>query len=147
MPAPTSTASFPSAGGGSPSGGAPPRRPRASSAIATSTSAIAASGTRRISSAERSWPLGLTPKPRSLHSWLESAKPRSDESPLSTASCFWLKRSRRASETRPFSYPSAVSRASALSARSRSRYSAREVNIRYGSIVPRLTRSSTRTPM
>ena len=43
--------------------------------------------------------------------------------------------------------PSAVSRWSALSARRVSRYSAREVNMRYGSLVPRVTKSSIITPI
>ena len=53
----------------------------------------------------------------------------------------------RASSTRPISRPRGVSRRSALSMRSSSRCSAREVNIRYGSRQPRVTRSSTRMPM
>ena len=43
--------------------------------------------------------------------------------------------------------PRGVSRRSALSIRSSRRCSARDVNIRYGSRHPRVTRSSTRTPM
>ena len=56
-------------------------------------------------------------------------------------------RSQRRSSTRPTRRPSSVRRRSALSCRSRSRYSARLVNIRYGSSTPRVTRSSIRTPM
>ena len=43
--------------------------------------------------------------------------------------------------------PSSVSRRSALSWRSINRYSARLVNMRYGSSTPRVTRSSISTPM
>ena len=53
----------------------------------------------------------------------------------------------RASSTRPSSRPFSVRRRSALSSRRISRYSAREVNMRYGSWVPRVIRSSTSTPM
>ena len=56
-------------------------------------------------------------------------------------------RSHRSSSTRPASRPRGVSRRSALSIRSRSRCSARDVNIRYGSRHPLVIRSSTRMPM
>ena len=49
--------------------------------------------------------------------------------------------------TQPHAIPLPVKRRSALSARRLSRNSAREVNIRYGSVTPWVTRSSTRTPM
>ena len=52
----------------------------------------------------------------------------------------------RSGPTQPSAMPLPVSRWSALSARSVSRYSAREVNIRYGSVMPRVTRSSIITP-
>src|SRR5439155_607740 len=51
------------------------------------------------------------------------------------------------SVTRPARRPSGVRRRSALSCRSKRRYSARLVNKRYGSSTPRVTRSSRRTPM
>ncbi len=53
----------------------------------------------------------------------------------------------RSSSTSPTWRPSSVSRKSALSWRSVRRYSARLVNIRYGSSTPRVTRSSIKTPM
>ena len=56
-------------------------------------------------------------------------------------------RSHRSSSTRPTSRPRGVSRRSALSMRSSSRCSARDVNIRYGSRQPFVIRSSTRMPM
>ena len=52
-----------------------------------------------------------------------------------------------AASTRPSRWPSGVSRRSALSGRSSRRYSARLVNMRYGSSTPRVTRSSIITPM
>jgi hypothetical protein len=52
----------------------------------------------------------------------------------------------RASSTTPRRRPCSVRRRSALSSRSCSRYSARDVNIRYGSVTPRVMRSSTSTP-
>ena len=48
--------------------------------------------------------------------------------------------------TTPNARPASVSRRSALSSRNCSRYSARDVNIRYGSETPRVMRSSTSTP-
>ena len=56
-------------------------------------------------------------------------------------------RSHRSSSTRPASRPVGVSRRSALSIRSSSRCSARDVNMRYGSRQPLVIRSSTRMPM
>ena len=56
-------------------------------------------------------------------------------------------RSHRSSSTSPASRPSAVRRRSALSMRSSSRCSARDVNMRYGSRHPRVVRSSTSVPM
>mmetsp|Transcript_44080 Transcript_44080/g.60214 ORF Transcript_44080/g.60214 Transcript_44080/m.60214 type:complete len:247 (-) Transcript_44080:331-1071(-) len=53
----------------------------------------------------------------------------------------------RSSPTIPASAPLRVSRRSALSLRRESLYSAREVNMRYGSLVPFVTRSSMSTPM
>jgi hypothetical protein len=52
----------------------------------------------------------------------------------------------RTGPTQPIVIPFPVRRWSALSARNVSRYSAREVNIRYGSVIPRVTRSSIITP-
>mmetsp|Transcript_18050 Transcript_18050/g.58423 ORF Transcript_18050/g.58423 Transcript_18050/m.58423 type:complete len:216 (-) Transcript_18050:1038-1685(-) len=54
--------------------------------------------------------------------------------------------SSRAPATNPSRAPTSDIRTSALSARRLRRYSARELNMRYGSEVPRLTRSSTSTP-
>mmetsp|Transcript_29212 Transcript_29212/g.91473 ORF Transcript_29212/g.91473 Transcript_29212/m.91473 type:complete len:226 (+) Transcript_29212:310-987(+) len=119
----------------------------AAAAIAASTSHNSARGTCSICSAVRSSPFGLTPNPAAAHSALGSAKPRSARSPRCIAACFSRSRSSRRSPTKPHAAPSGVRRASALSARSISRHSAREVNMRYGSVVPRVTRSSTSTPM
>jgi hypothetical protein len=54
--------------------------------------------------------------------------------------------SRRVRPANPRLQASGVRRWSALSARSVSRYSARDVNMRYGSLTPRVTRSSIITP-
>eukprot|EP00958_Prasinococcus_capsulatus_P006362 scaffold603_cov404-Prasinococcus_capsulatus_cf.AAC.36 len=51
------------------------------------------------------------------------------------------------SRTIPKSYPRCVSLRSALSALRDKRYSARDVNILYGSDVPRVTKSSMSTPI
>mmetsp|Transcript_50405 Transcript_50405/g.151815 ORF Transcript_50405/g.151815 Transcript_50405/m.151815 type:complete len:203 (+) Transcript_50405:935-1543(+) len=86
--------------------------------------------------------------PLSAHSVTNSLKSRS----------FWTRSSMRhsrasraanlsSSDRNPYSAAFRVRRKSALSARREMRYSAREVNIRYGSFVPRVTRSSMRTPM
>ena len=64
-----------------------------------------------------------------------------------TAAYFASTAARRSSLTRPIRWPMAVSRWSALSCRSTSRYSERLVIIRYGSSVPFVTRSSMRVPM
>ena len=53
----------------------------------------------------------------------------------------------RADPTQPTAIPRSVKRWSALSARNKSRYSARDVNIRYGSGAPLVTRSSIITPI
>mmetsp|Transcript_21826 Transcript_21826/g.54095 ORF Transcript_21826/g.54095 Transcript_21826/m.54095 type:complete len:252 (+) Transcript_21826:274-1029(+) len=86
--------------------------------------------------------------PRSAHSVTFMSKDRSfctlssiRYSLASTAA------SRSSSMTRPNSFPFCVNRRSALSARREIRYSARDVNIRYGSEVPLVTKSSTNTPM
>ena len=71
---------------------------------------------------------------------------RSRCSSRSRHSRFVSKACQRASSTRPNCLPNAVSRRSALSSRRRSRYSARLVNMRYGSVTPLVTKSSTRTP-
>ncbi len=52
----------------------------------------------------------------------------------------------RTPPTQPQPMPGPVSRRSALSERNDSRYSDREVNIRYGSLTPCVVRSSTITP-
>ena len=62
-------------------------------------------------------------------------------------SIFSLNAAQRASSTKPSSRPLAVKRMSALSSRSNKRYSARLVNIRYGSLVPNVARSSMSTPV
>ena len=64
-----------------------------------------------------------------------------------TGRCRAENRSHRSSSTRPASRPRGVSRRSALSMRSSSRCSARDVNMRYGSRQPLVMRSSTRMPM
>ena len=64
---------------------------------------------------------------------------------MSARNC--LKASSRPEEARPHSSAFGVSRMSALSARSDRRNSARDVNIRYGSVTPRLVRSSIITPI
>ena len=46
-----------------------------------------------------------------------------------------------------YSWAIGVKRISALSSRNNKRYSAREVNTRYGSLVPSVQRSSTNTPV
>ena len=53
----------------------------------------------------------------------------------------------RTAATQPNHWPSGVKRWSALSARNWRRYSARDVNIRYGSLVPNVTKSSIMTPI
>ena len=63
-----------------------------------------------------------------------------------TASRLRLNAVQRASSTKPRSLPISVSRMSALSSRSCRRYSARLVNMRYGSVTPLVIRSSTSTP-
>ncbi len=67
--------------------------------------------------------------------------------PRSSASRRSTNRSHAASSTRPSSRPTGVSRRSALSWRSITRCSARDVSMRYGSSTPRVTRSSISTPM
>ena len=62
-------------------------------------------------------------------------------------SIFLLKRAQRASSIKPNSWAIGVKRISALSSRNNKRYSAREVNTRYGSLVPSVQRSSTNTPV
>ena len=70
------------------------------------------------------------------------AMPRADSSAAILARCARA----RSGPMQPSAIPLSVSRWSALSARKVSRYSAREVNMRYGSVTPRVTRSSIITP-
>ena len=63
------------------------------------------------------------------------------------SSSFFFSFSQRSGSVRPNRRPRGVNRRSALSWRSNRRYSARLVNIRYGSSTPRMTRSSIMTPI
>ena len=72
---------------------------------------------------------------------------RSSASTRSISASLCSNRCQRSSSTSPIRRPSGVSRRSALSCRSSRRYSARLVNMRYGSSTPRVTRSSISTPM
>ena len=60
---------------------------------------------------------------------------------------FWSRRSTSSGPAMPIFAASGVKRRSALSWRSSNRNSAREVNMRYGSSTPLVTRSSIRTPI
>ncbi len=95
-----------------------------------STSSQVVSGRRRIVSKEAP----------STHS-------RARISSAREIACSWASsRSYRSRVARPIFHPNGVNRRSALSCRSSSRYSARDVNIRYGSSTPFVTRSSIKTP-
>ena len=72
---------------------------------------------------------------------------RNNSMPSSIAAFLAVNLAQRSSFTRPISRPFSVRRISALSWRSNRRYSLRLVIMRYGSLVPFVTRSSMRTPM
>ena len=70
-----------------------------------------------------------------------------DDTKLSTSSCFCLTRSYLSFFAKPILNDFSVNRISALSCLSRVLYSAREVNILYGSSVPFVIKSSIKTPI
>ena len=105
-------------------------------------------GGQRGRSADDVLPGGLGPAEQLLQA---DIRPRAGPASTSIAGRFPLLWPPAAASARrrpgPAAWPSGVNRRSALSCRSSSRYSARLVNMRYGSSTPRVTRSSINTPM
>ena len=106
------------------------------------SSAIPMFGCESSSNALRRWPSLLRRSPWRSASLGVNETERAKSRAAPSVAIFDACRRRRVAPTQPMAMPLSVRRWSALSARSVSRYSAREVNIRYGSVTPRVTKSS-----
>ena len=134
-----------------------PVRPPAASSTAGPAPGQCHAATHSVTPGRRSKSASAYSRSSGLPQHASAHRPRARPagSRRSLASARARSRSRRASaRTRPSARrrrcpavrPCSVRRRSALSSRSCSRYSARDVNIRYGSVTPWVMRSSTSTP-